>query len=365
MKRLVFVAALAAVFLVAAFSGANVINKDAPAAVSPEADISNPVDSSVPASPFDGAPSDASPSEALPGQAASPEASPTLPAETPGGGQAAPPFDGAPTDGVPSNDADAGTASAAPPNNAPPDTSAAPGSSASPNNGATPESGTIPDGGTAPAVGTSPDTGPPGSQPPLLSQKVEAAGLTFDVIPYSQLILVAAEGSKATLYCYDRDDNGLWMLNRDVGTIKGYVGKNGISADKREGDGYTPAGLFGLGYAFGNSAKPETGMTWRAVTKDSYWVDDPDSTYYNQWVEGRDGADWDSAEALSALSKLYAYAVVVEYNTQSIVAGKGSAIFLHCKTEPTTGCIAAPQEAILKIIRWLSEDKAPGMLIVG
>lgn len=106
-------------------------------------------------------------------------------------------------------------------------------------------------------------------------------------------------------------------------------------------------------------------MTWRAVTEASYWVDDPASNYYNQWVEGVDGADWDSAEDLSGMPKNYAYAVVVEYNTDNTIAGKGSAIFLHCKTDPTSGCIAAPQEAILKILKWLSEEKNPGMLIVG
>jgi L,D-peptidoglycan transpeptidase YkuD (ErfK/YbiS/YcfS/YnhG family) len=143
------------------------------------------------------------------------------------------------------------------------------------------------------------------------------------------------------------------------------VGRNGVSADKREGDGCTPAGLFGFGFAFGNSAKPETGMTWRDVTSDSYWVDDPNSLYYNQWVEGRDNADWTSAEHLSESPKNYAYAVVVDYNTENTIAGNGSAIFLHCKTEPTSGCVAAPQESILKILKWLSEGKNPGILIAG
>jgi L,D-peptidoglycan transpeptidase YkuD (ErfK/YbiS/YcfS/YnhG family) len=202
-------------------------------------------------------------------------------------------------------------------------------------------------------------------QPPLLTQAVLKAGLSFEDLNFSQLVLVSAAGSNAEIYCYDKGRDGLWTFNKTTGYIKGYVGKNGVSSNKSEGDNCTPAGLFGLGYAFGNSAKPATGLEFRAVTKESYWVDDPNSLYYNQWVEGKQNADWHSAEHLSDSKSYYAYAVVVDYNmAPDTVPGKGSAIFLHCKTEPTTGCVAAPQDSILKILKWLSEEKKPGILIV-
>jgi len=230
-------------------------------------------------------------------------------------------------------------------------------------NGATTAAAVTPDDNPSPdSTGETPGTGV--LQPPLLTEMVQKAGLSFDDIGHSQLILVAAEGAAADIYCYDKSADGLWKLNESTGYIKGHVGKNGVSEGKREGDGCTPAGLFPLGYAFGNSAMPETGMTWRAVTAMSYWVDDPNSAYYNKWVEGTDGADWDSAEKLSEMPKYYAYAVVVEYNTENTAPGKGSAVFLHCKTIPTSGCIAAPQEAILRILKWLSEEENPGILIL-
>lgn len=219
---------------------------------------------------------------------------------------------------------------------------------------------------TAPTPENSPSPVPSGTseQPPLLSRLAGELGLSLDDIAGSQLVLVAAAGSKADIYCYDKDDNGLWKLNTDIGTIKGYVGRNGVSFDKREGDGCTPGGLYGLSFAFGNSAKPVTGLSWRDVTENSYWVDDPDSLYYNQWVEGTDNADWTSAEHLSESPKNYAYAVVVDYNmAPNTVAGKGSAIFLHCKTESTAGCVAASQGSILNILKWLSQDKNPQILI--
>lgn len=205
-----------------------------------------------------------------------------------------------------------------------------------------------------------------GEQPPLMTRFIQNAGLSFDDLAFSQFVLVATAGSETDIYCYDKGDSGLWTFNKDLGVISGYVGRNGISTAKSEGDDYTPAGLFSLGYAFGNSAKPITGMAFKSITKDSYWVDDPNSIFYNQWVEGTVDADWRSAEHLADNIRSYAYAVVVEYNmAPNTVAGKGSAIFIHCGDKPTSGCITVSEEALLRILKWLSQDEKPSILIVS
>jgi len=47
----------------------------------------------------------------------------------------------------------------------------------------------------------------------------------------------------------------------------------------------------------------------------------------------------------------YKYVAVIEYNTDKIVKGAGSAIFLHCtEGKPTSGCISVPEEAMVKIL---------------
>jgi L,D-peptidoglycan transpeptidase YkuD (ErfK/YbiS/YcfS/YnhG family) len=144
------------------------------------------------------------------------------------------------------------------------------------------------------------------------------------------------------------------------------VGRNGVSFDKVEGDGGTPGGLYAIGFAFGNMEKPETGLEYRKVTGQSYWVDDPDSGYYNQWVEGGENRDWKSAEHLSESKNAYAYAAVIEYNTgYEKIAGKGSAIFLHCGLSPTSGCVAVGESDMLKLLGWLKADKNPHILIVS
>lgn len=203
-------------------------------------------------------------------------------------------------------------------------------------------------------------------QPPLLTTLVAKAGYRFEDFNFSQLVLVAAgDTGYATLYCYDKGDDGLWKLSADIGAVDGFVGRNGVRGNKQEGDGTTPTGLYSLGYAFGNSPKPETALEYRPVTTESYWVDDPGSLYYNQWVEGKDEADWTSAEHLADNVKTYAYAVVVNYNmAPDTVVGAGSAVFLHCKTQPTSGCIAAPTDNILKILKWLKPADNPHMLIL-
>lgn len=202
-------------------------------------------------------------------------------------------------------------------------------------------------------------------QPPILEQAVMNAGLSFKNIEFSQLIHAAAEYSTVKIRCYDKDERGIWHLNKFLGINSGFAGRNGVSSFKREGDGCTPAGLYRLGYAFGSKEKPETKMMYRKVTENSFWVDDPSSRHYNAWVEGKDNADWTSAERLSDYKDSYDYAVVIEYNTSARIPGKGSAVFFHCGAHPTSGCIAMPEAELLKTLKWLDPDKAPGILITA
>lgn len=199
-----------------------------------------------------------------------------------------------------------------------------------------------------------------GSDP--LLRAIAAAGRTQAGIHSAQLVHVSVLPVSAELRCFERGGSE-WLPIDTIGSLSGHIGKNGISSSKKEGDGYTPAGLFKLGHAFGIREKPETKMTYRKVTKDSFWVDDPASRFYNMWIEGRQYADWSSAERLSDYPREYAYAVIIEYNTAERLPGRGSAVFLHCGNSPTSGCIAVPEQALLKILKWLDPGKSPVILI--
>lgn len=179
----------------------------------------------------------------------------------------------------------------------------------------------------------------------------------------TQRVSVIAAGFTATITCLDLKRRSDWKPVAGLRNLHGFLGRNGISADKRESDGCTPAGLFRLGGAFGTKPQPKTKMPWRQITPDSWWVDDPESPWYNQWIEVPNHDGWASAEHLIDFPAEYAYAVVVLYNTDDIVPGKGSAIFLHCGDAPTSGCIAVKESDLLLILKWLDPEKHPDILI--
>lgn len=140
--------------------------------------------------------------------------------------------------------------------------------------------------------------------------------------------------------------------NLNLFKTKAYIGKNGITNDKQEGDGKTPIGTFDVGIAFGTHNKNEINYNnYIEINKDLYWVDDVESKYYNQLIDiGKIQKDWKSAEHLIEYSKQYEYAIEIKTNPNNI-RGKGSAIFLHCSTEsPTAGCITIDKEQMKKLL---------------
>lgn len=144
------------------------------------------------------------------------------------------------------------------------------------------------------------------------------------------------------------------------------IGKNGTGKTK-EGDGKTPVGVYPLGTAFGwGDTLSNLKYPFKKATKNDYWVDDAKSKDYNKWITytGDPNKRWNSFEKMT--HSLYKYGVVIRYNDNPIVAGKGSAIFLHMKTTTTKytlGCIALNEKDLITVIKWLDKDKDPVILI--
>jgi len=96
------------------------------------------------------------------------------------------------------------------------------------------------------------------------------------------------------------------------------------------------------------------------------WVDDPASPDYNRWVVRGETAAL-SFERLRRDDDLYQYGIVIAYNTDPVVAGRGSAIFLHLwagPDSPTAGCVAVTKADLLKILSWLDPAANP-MILLG
>ena len=176
-----------------------------------------------------------------------------------------------------------------------------------------------------------------------------------------QLVTVTSAGSTATIDFYTLENNE-WKKD-DSMTCSGFVGENGVTEDMYEGARATPKGLFTVGEAFYMDEKPATGLQTFQITENTYWVDDPDSKYYNQRVEGTQDKDWDSAEHLIEITPFYRYGFVIGYNT-ACEPYKGSAIFFHVKTVPTLGCVATQEENVLQYLKKLDASQNPYILIV-
>jgi len=166
-----------------------------------------------------------------------------------------------------------------------------------------------------------------------------------------------------TIHTVEKED-GIWRLVFPA--FIGSIGEMGFAAvdEKREGDGKSPTGVFALGLAFGYNPFVETKMSYRQATDDDFWVDDADSEDYNRWVKGEPNAvSW---EKMKRDDDQYKYGVVIEYNMDPVVKGKGSAIFLHVWNDgdSTLGCVAMSEEMILKILAWLDPAKKP-LIIMG
>jgi len=119
------------------------------------------------------------------------------------------------------------------------------------------------------------------------------------------------------------------------------IGRGGITADKREGDGATPAGthrIVGLLWRPDRLARP---ADWAVpIRPGDLWSDDPRDEDYNLMV--RAPHRW-SHEALRRADPLYDLVLVTDWNWPRAERGRGSAIFVHAwrnARHPTEGCVA-------------------------
>ena len=150
--------------------------------------------------------------------------------------------------------------------------------------------------------------------------------------------------------------------------IHAVAGRNGFAdaGEKKEGDGKTPSGIFPLKTTFGYAETVKTKMPYRQVLADDIWVDDVNADDYNQWGKKQETLAT-SYEMMKRDDDLYKYGIVIEYNTDPVIKGNGSAIFLHiwkCPGLPTAGCVAVSEENILKILDWLDPASSP-LIIAG
>ena len=146
-------------------------------------------------------------------------------------------------------------------------------------------------------------------------------------------------------------------LNLDSFSFKCCVGKKGLNKFKKEGDGTTPIGTFGLGKIYYRSdrvSKPITKFNCIKIKKNMVWCDDPNSKFYNKLIDIKSSAN---KEKMYRKDTKYDYLLVINYNRKKIVKNKGSAIFLHLTKnfKGTAGCIGVSQKDFLIIAKLLKK----------
>ena len=148
-------------------------------------------------------------------------------------------------------------------------------------------------------------------------------------------------------------------LTAGARTIPVALGRGGIIANKREGDGGTPRGTFRpvrLWWRADRHPRPRTFLPVRAIGPEDAWCEDPTDRHYNQPV--RLGLDR-RGDRLKRDDHLYDFIVEIDHNTAPRIAGRGSAVFLHLAREnfsPTAGCVAMTRSAMLRLLRELGPD---------
>ena len=131
------------------------------------------------------------------------------------------------------------------------------------------------------------------------------------------------------------------------------IGRGGIRADKREGDGATPVGRLPLRRIFYRADRctaPRSPVPVEPLAPNDGWCDAPTDPRYNQRVllpyEARHETLWRD-------DHLYDIIGVLGWNDAPAERGRGSAIFLHLAApdwRPTDGCIALAEPDLRAIL---------------
>lgn len=137
------------------------------------------------------------------------------------------------------------------------------------------------------------------------------------------------------------------------------LGRGGISAEKREGDGATPLGSMRIlsGYFRSDhfAGGRKTRLAMAPIGPDLGWCEVPDDRNYNRPVKIPYGA---SHERMLRADRLYDACLVLDWNISQRRRGRGSAIFFHLARPgftPTQGCVAVTARTMARLLPLLSD----------
>jgi L,D-peptidoglycan transpeptidase YkuD (ErfK/YbiS/YcfS/YnhG family) len=191
--------------------------------------------------------------------------------------------------------------------------------------------------------------------------------------------------SSGTVEVVGRDVGGTWRCQRAAQFAR--LGRNGtrVLADRRSGDGTTPAGVFPLGSVtawdgqtfqfFGNSPDPGVRGTYRDVRREDCWGATPNTARY-QHVVNHPQCPGPDDEWLAGVGGAYSNAAVIGANLDPISGDApgetpfAAAIFLHRhsyaadgSTRGLSGCVSLSQAELEYTLRTIDPALNPQFAI--
>jgi L,D-peptidoglycan transpeptidase YkuD (ErfK/YbiS/YcfS/YnhG family) len=136
------------------------------------------------------------------------------------------------------------------------------------------------------------------------------------------------------------------------------LGRGGIKADKREGDGGTPRGRFRplrLWWRADRLPRPQTSLPVHRIGPNDAWSEDPGDRRYNRPFARSANEPGDRLRRDDAL---YDLIIEIDHNTRPRVAGRGSAVFIHVARPgfgPTAGCVALRSRDLQRLVGRISK----------
>jgi L,D-peptidoglycan transpeptidase YkuD (ErfK/YbiS/YcfS/YnhG family) len=134
------------------------------------------------------------------------------------------------------------------------------------------------------------------------------------------------------------------------------LGRGGIQANKREGDGATPRGTFRLlrlWFRPDHGPRPTTGLPLRRIGPADAWCEDPADRRYNRPFRLAPGQ---AGDRLRRDDHLYDLIVEIDHNTRPRTTRLGSAVFIHLARpgfKPTAGCVGLHGGTLRRLLAWL------------
>lgn len=159
------------------------------------------------------------------------------------------------------------------------------------------------------------------------------------------------QASDAEVIMYTRSEGGRkWQ---EALHCDGHIGKNGLNANRVQGDMTTPTGDYGILESFGLKENPGTKLPY-FVVEDYHWCCGEPEYGYNKIIDIRDCPHECTGEHLINYDPAYNYSIFFDFNKEC-TPGRGMAIFFHCNSSHpyTSGCVAVEEEDMVTIMQTL------------